>query len=112
LKCLSCVVEQQWLKFVVVDIDNEKSSRIEDQDLIGEMVCTLGEIVGAKGQLIVKPLIYPQNNSRKNGYIQVRAEEVEGVNHSVQFQFSAAKLDKKDFFGSSDRMSLICCIYI
>lgn len=67
------------------------------------MVCTLGEIVGAKGQLIVKPLIYPKNKNRKNGFIQVRAEEVEGVNHSVQFQFSATKLDKKDFFGSSDR---------
>ncbi|KAL9649914.1 hypothetical protein ABK040_011387 [Willaertia magna] len=95
----------QFLKFVVVDIDNEKSKNVNDQDLIGEMQCTLAEIVGSKGGRIMKPLIHPHHLNR--GYISVRSEEVQGVNDVVSLKLSATSLDKKDWFGKSDPFVVI-----
>lgn len=99
---------QQPLRFVVVDIDNEKSSKIEDQDLIGEAYCTVGEIVGAKGSQLTKELMIPNNPNhhakQKRGYLQIRAEEVQGVNDEVVIKVRAKQLDAKGWWGlaSSD----------
>lgn len=48
---------QQPLKFLVLDIDNAASKKMEDQDYIGEFVTSLGEIVGSRGGTIIRDLI-------------------------------------------------------
>ncbi|KAJ3088594.1 Copine-8 [Quaeritorhiza haematococci] len=91
--------EEQPLRFVVVDVDNASAS-IKDQDYLGTFETTLAHIVSAKGQVLFKPLYNPKKP--KAGYIKIQAEEMLDTKQIVNFQFSARKLDKKDFFGKSD----------
>ena len=100
-------IANQALRFVVVDIDNKSSTRVEDQDLIGEMECSLGEIVGARGSSISRKLVIPRNPNKIRGFIHIRAEEVDGVNDLVHLQISSTNLDKKDWFGKSDPFLVI-----
>jgi hypothetical protein len=67
------------------------------------MECTLSEVVGSRGGVLTKPLTYSENLKRKNGFISIRAEEIREDNHDITVQFSCKNLDKKDFFGKSDR---------
>ncbi|EFC41626.1 predicted protein [Naegleria gruberi] len=86
----------QYLKFIVVDIDND-SQKLEDQELVGEMYCTLGEIVGSKGGRLVKPLLLPNKPNANRGFIAIRYEKI-----------SASNLDSKNFFfGKSDPFLVI-----
>uniref|UniRef100_F7ED67 Copine family member IX n=1 Tax=Xenopus tropicalis TaxID=8364 RepID=F7ED67_XENTR len=89
-------------------------------DFLGQCFCTLGEIVGSAGSRLEKSLIIGQNapNSRsgrstqsmsnggipskKCGIIIISAEELSNCRDIATVQFSAHKLDKKDFFGKSD----------
>jgi len=96
---LSIFEEQQMLKFVVVDIDNENSKNVADQDFIGEMQCTLGEIVGSRGGMLVKPLVDQKNLHQKRGYLQIRSEEVQGLNDEVTFIIQAKNIAAKGWFG-------------
>uniref|UniRef100_A0A8C6T580 Copine-3 n=1 Tax=Neogobius melanostomus TaxID=47308 RepID=A0A8C6T580_9GOBI len=73
----------QKLKFEVYDIDSENSSLV-DADFLGQLECTLGQVT-----------------ARRKGTITVCAEE-RTDNRAVDFEISARKLDKKDFFGKSD----------
>lgn len=57
--------EVQKLRVVVCDID-KPGTRMEDQDFVGEITCTIGDIMGHRGML-TKPLINPKRN--KNGTI-------------------------------------------
>lgn len=84
---------------MVVDIDNEKSSKIEDQDFIGDVVCTLAEIVTAKGGKLTKPLLDSSHPNTKRGYLSIRAEEVQGINDQVCLNLSAKSLTSKEWFG-------------
>ncbi|KAG2378434.1 hypothetical protein C9374_008073 [Naegleria lovaniensis] len=98
----------QYLKFVVVDIDNERSKKLEDQELVGEMYCTLAEVVGSKGGRLMKPLIHPQLHNTRRGFIAIRAEEVQKSNQLVTFKISVKNLDSKNwFFGKSDPFLVI-----
>ena len=93
--------ETQFLKFLVLDVDDVKSTKVEDQDIIGEMECKLAEIIGSRGSMLTKELIYTKDSSRKNGMICVTAEEIKNEKYDLTFRFSCKGLDKKDFFGKS-----------
>uniref|UniRef100_A0A671W9R3 Copine Vb n=1 Tax=Sparus aurata TaxID=8175 RepID=A0A671W9R3_SPAAU len=70
------------------------------QDFLGQMFCTLGEIVGSPASRLEKPL--GGIPGKKCGTIVLSAEELSNCRDSATMQFCANKLDKKDFFGKSD----------
>ncbi|CAH3117543.1 unnamed protein product [Porites lobata] len=86
----------QKLKFAVYDVDNETSS-LGDDDFLGAMECTLGQIVSKKSYAQTLAI-----KGRQVGTITVYAEELKGGNEVVQLTFRATNLDKKDFLGKSD----------
>ncbi|XP_041670576.1 copine-3-like isoform X1 [Cheilinus undulatus] len=88
----------QKLKFEVYDIDSENCS-LRDADFLGELECTLGQIVSSRK--LTKPLLMKDKRPAGRGTITVCAEE-RTDNRVVEFEASARKLDKKDFFGKSD----------
>uniref|UniRef100_A0A8D2NJL7 Copine 5 n=1 Tax=Zosterops lateralis melanops TaxID=1220523 RepID=A0A8D2NJL7_ZOSLA len=69
-------------------------------DFLGQAFCTLGEIVGSAGSRLEKPLTGIPG--KKCGTIILLAEELGNCRDVATLQFSANKLDKKDFFGKSD----------
>jgi len=90
--------EVQRLRFVVLDIDKPKNG-VENNDFIGEMYCTLGDIMGCRGYLS-RNLQNPKRS--KCGVIFVRGEEVKNEKTTVHVVMSCNHLDKKDTFGKSD----------
>uniref|UniRef100_A0A665WA08 Copine Vb n=1 Tax=Echeneis naucrates TaxID=173247 RepID=A0A665WA08_ECHNA len=69
-------------------------------DFLGQIFCTLGEIVGSPASRLEKPL--GGIPGKKCGTIILSAEELSNCRDSATMQFCANKLDKKDFFGKSD----------
>ncbi|KAK2834429.1 hypothetical protein Q7C36_015130 [Tachysurus vachellii] len=91
--------ERQNLRFDLYDLDS-KSENLSKHDFLGQMYCTLGEIVGSPGSRMERTLIgIPGKNC---GTIIVKAEELGNCRESVLLQFCGNNLDKKDFFGKSD----------
>ncbi|XP_053487174.1 copine-3 isoform X1 [Ictalurus furcatus] len=88
----------QKLKFGIYDIDN-KTVDLSDDDFLGELECTLGQIVSS-GKL-TRPLILKNKRPAGKGTITIIAEEIKD-NRVVNFEVEARKLDNKDFFGKSD----------
>ncbi|XP_055086168.1 copine-3-like isoform X1 [Periophthalmus magnuspinnatus] len=88
----------QKLKFEVYDIDTENSSLV-DADFLGQLECTLGQIVSSRK--FTKPLLLRDKRPAGRGTITICAEE-RTDNRVVDFEMSARNLDKKDFFGKSD----------
>uniref|UniRef100_A0A7N6BWI1 Copine-3 n=1 Tax=Anabas testudineus TaxID=64144 RepID=A0A7N6BWI1_ANATE len=88
----------QKLKFDVYDIDSDNCS-LRDADFLGQMECTLGQIVSSSK--LIKPLMMRDNRPAGKGTITICAEE-RTDNRVVAFDVAARKLDKKDFFGKSD----------
>ncbi|XP_050792151.1 copine-8 isoform X3 [Gopherus flavomarginatus] len=81
------------------DVDS-KSPNLSKHDFLGQVFCTLGEIVGSQGSRLEKAIVgIPGKNC---GTIILTAEELNCCRDSVLMQFCANKLDKKDFFGKSD----------
>ena len=100
-----CFEQQQNLKFDMFDIDNP-SSNLSDHDFIGSATCTLGQIVtagggGSGGHGITLTLNNPDFTGNC-GQILICAEELSMCKDELELQFMAKKLDKKDWFGSSD----------
>lgn len=91
--------EVQQIRFVVCDID-KPSGRMEDQDLIGEVTCTLSDIVASRGAMSRK-LMNPKY-TQNLGTLHVRAHEVKDLKTTARLTLSGSRLDKKDFFGKSD----------
>lgn len=93
--------EVQQLQFSVYDIDNDTPS-MNDDDFLGCIKCTLGEIVSAV--TYTKPLESGtgKKSRGKLGTITIRAEEVSQNQSMLELRFSAQGLDKKDLFGKSD----------
>lgn len=89
----------QKFKVSIYDIDDIRGA-LDDQDFLGEGTFTLGEVVGARGQHLTRKL-----ERIATGSVTVQAEELVDLNAQVKLWFSARKLDKKDFFGSSGT----CC---
>uniref|UniRef100_A0A673BKD7 Copine-3-like n=1 Tax=Sphaeramia orbicularis TaxID=375764 RepID=A0A673BKD7_9TELE len=88
----------QKLKFEVYDIDSENSS-LANADFLGELECTLGQIVSSRK--LTKPLLMKDKRPAGRGTMTICAEE-RTDNRVVEFEVSARNLDKKDFFGKSD----------
>lgn len=83
--------EQKYLFFKVFDANIENGREVKGLQL-GEVECTLGEVVGAKGQQVIKSLRLP-GEKRSTGNIIVRVEEVNTINNDeVQIIFRAKNL--------------------
>uniref|UniRef100_A0A3Q3GVH5 Copine-3 n=1 Tax=Labrus bergylta TaxID=56723 RepID=A0A3Q3GVH5_9LABR len=88
----------QNLKLGVYDIDNS-STDLGDDDYLGGVELTLGQIVSSK--TITRPLQLKKGKPAGKGAITISAEEIKD-NRAVELEFEAKKLDKKDTFGKSD----------
>ncbi|XP_038676475.1 copine-8-like isoform X1 [Scyliorhinus canicula] len=91
--------ERQNLRFDLYDVDS-KSPDLSKHDFLGQIFCTLGEIVGSTGSRLEKPLTGIPG--KKCGTIVLSVEELGNCRDVATMQFCANKLDKKDFFGKSD----------
>ncbi|KAM9829533.1 copine Va isoform 2-T2 [Syngnathus typhle] len=91
--------EKQNLRFDVFDIDS-RSPDLAKHDFLGQVYCTLGEIVGSPASRLEKTL--SGIPGKKCGTIILSAEELGNCRDYTTMQFCANKLDKKDFFGKSD----------
>lgn len=91
--------ERQNLRFDLYDVDS-KSLDLSKHDFLGQIFCTLGEIVGSPGSRLEKSLTGIPG--KKCGIIVLSAEELGNCRDVTTMQFCANKLDKKDFFGKSD----------
>jgi len=102
-----CFEEQQHLKFDMYDVDSN-SNRLSDHDFIGGVECTLGQIVssgggaGSQGQGLRLQLSNHERRGTKVGEIIITSEELSTCKDELEIQFVGKKLDKKDWFGSSD----------
>uniref|UniRef100_A0A803VW32 Copine 1 n=1 Tax=Ficedula albicollis TaxID=59894 RepID=A0A803VW32_FICAL len=88
----------QKLKFGVYDIDNE-SFDLNDDDYLGGIECTLGQVVSSS--VFTKPLELKQGKPAGKGTITISAEEIKDT-RVVHLEIEAQNLDKKDLFGTSD----------
>ncbi|CAH1780422.1 unnamed protein product [Owenia fusiformis] len=96
--------EVQKLRIAVYDIDNQ-TSRLDDDDFLGQLDCTLGQVVS--NSPFTRPLQVKQKSDKKST-ITIFAEEIQGSNDVVQLSFRAEKLDKKDFLSKSDPYLEFC----
>ncbi|XP_037540821.1 copine-5 isoform X1 [Nematolebias whitei] len=96
--------EKQNLRFDVYDIDSKSPDLAKHpndfNDFLGQVFCTLGEIVGSPASRLEKPLVGIPGKTC--GTIILSAEELGNCRDYASMQFCANKLDKKDFFGKSD----------
>ncbi|KAF7209723.1 transcript variant X1 [Nothobranchius furzeri] len=96
--------EKQNLRFDVYDIDSKSPDLAKHllprQDFLGQVFCTLGEIVGSPASRLEKPLVGIPGKTC--GTIILSVEELGNCRDYATMQFCANKLDKKDFFGKSD----------
>ncbi|TNM98997.1 hypothetical protein fugu_013561, partial [Takifugu bimaculatus] len=86
----------QKLKFCVYDIDNNTYD-LSDDDFLGELECTLGQIVSNKE--MTRPLLLRNKRPAGHGTITVFAEEITD-NRVADFEVCAHHLDKKYFWWS------------
>ncbi|XP_034020403.1 copine-1 [Thalassophryne amazonica] len=88
----------QNLKLAVYDIDNSTSD-LSDDDFLGGVELTLGQIVSSK--TLTRPLQLKKDKPAGKGSITITAEQVMD-NRAIQLEVEAKNLDKKDTFGKSD----------
>ncbi|XP_071961411.1 copine-8-like [Antedon mediterranea] len=93
-----CFEECQRLRFEIYDVDSPKQA-LDKHDFLGGIDCTLGEILGASGNKLTKPL---DVNGKNSGEILIYAEEVSECKDLATFTMKGHKLDRKDFLGKSD----------
>ncbi|XP_036007182.1 copine-9 isoform X2 [Fundulus heteroclitus] len=91
--------EKQNLRFDVYNVDM-RSCNLSKHDFLGQIFCTLGEIIGSSGGRLERML--SGIPGKKCGTIIFTAEELSNCRDIATMQFCANKLDKKDFFGKSD----------
>ena len=101
IKLSYCFAEQQQLKFEMYNINN-----MDDSDFIGQATCRLSKIVtsgvgGSVSNGITLRLTNPDYTGNC-GEIIISSEELSSCKDVLELQFMGRKLDKKDFFGSSD----------
>uniref|UniRef100_A0A3B4FJ79 Copine family member 9 n=1 Tax=Pundamilia nyererei TaxID=303518 RepID=A0A3B4FJ79_9CICH len=90
-----------FVRKFVLDFFFEEKQNLRFDDFLGQMFCTLGEIIGSPGGRLERTL--SGIPGKKCGTIIFTAEELSNCRVSITtMQFCANKLDKKDFFGKSD----------
>uniref|UniRef100_A0A7N5P7P8 Copine 7 n=1 Tax=Ailuropoda melanoleuca TaxID=9646 RepID=A0A7N5P7P8_AILME len=92
--------EVQKLRFEVYDTRGPGSLGLQDDDFLGGMECTLGQIVAQKKMTRALLLKFGRNAGKST--ITVIAEDISGNNGYVELSFRARKLDDKDLFSKSD----------
>uniref|UniRef100_A0A4X2LP61 Copine 7 n=1 Tax=Vombatus ursinus TaxID=29139 RepID=A0A4X2LP61_VOMUR len=92
--------EVQKLRFEAYDIHGHCSIGSQDDDFLGGMECTLGQIVAQKK--MTRALLLKNGKQAGKSTITVIAEEISGNNGYVELSFRAKKLDDKDLFSKSD----------
>uniref|UniRef100_A0A8C1Y1Z6 Copine VII n=1 Tax=Cyprinus carpio TaxID=7962 RepID=A0A8C1Y1Z6_CYPCA len=80
--------EVQKLRFEVYDIHGTHSIGTRDDDFLGGVECTLGQVMFS----CLISILFPK----------IHAEEISGNNGYVELSFCAKKLDDKDLFSKSD----------
>lgn len=88
----------QKLRFRIYDIDNA-SPTLGDDDFLGELECTLANIVSKK--TLQQALLGKNKKHAGKGSIKIIADEVTD-NRILMMSAKATKLDNKDFMGKSD----------
>lgn len=91
--------EQQHLKFDVYDVDGS-SRHLDDHDFLGTCQVTLGQVVSTGN--VILDLVHSEYRSGTNGSLLINCEELSMCKDELELQFLGKKLDKKDWFGSSD----------
>ncbi|XP_008838742.1 copine-7 isoform X3 [Nannospalax galili] len=92
--------EVQKLRFEVFDTHGPSGLSCQDDDFLGGMECTLGQIVAQKK--MTRPLLLRFGRNAGKSTITVIAEDISGNNGYVELSFQARKLDDKDLFSKSD----------
>ncbi|XP_057609879.1 copine-7 isoform X2 [Chionomys nivalis] len=92
--------EVQKLRFEVYDTHGPSGLSCQDDDFLGGMECTLGQIVAQKK--MTRPLLLRFGRNAGKSTITVIAEDISGNNGYVELSFQARKLDDKDLFSKSD----------
>ncbi|XP_070254462.1 copine-7 isoform X1 [Myotis yumanensis] len=92
--------EAQKLRFEVYDSHGPGSLSCQDDDFLGGMECTLGQIVAQKK--VTRPLLLKFGRNAGKSTITVVAEDISTNNGYVELSFRAQKLDDKDVFSKSD----------
>ncbi|XP_064821636.1 copine-9-like isoform X1 [Oncorhynchus masou masou] len=92
--------EKQNLRFDAYNVDTRSSNISKHVSFLGQMFCTLGEIIGSTGSRLERTL--SGIPGKKCGNIIFTAEELSNCRDIATMQLCANKLDKKDFFGKSD----------
>lgn len=92
--------EVQKLRFEVYDTHGPSGLTCQDDDFLGGMECTLGQIVAQKK--MTGPLLLRFGRNAGKSTITVIAEDISGNNGYVELSFQARKLDDKDLFSKSD----------
>uniref|UniRef100_A0A8B9PBS6 Copine 7 n=1 Tax=Apteryx owenii TaxID=8824 RepID=A0A8B9PBS6_APTOW len=93
--------EVQKLRFEVYDSHGHAGvGTHDDDDFLGGMECTVGQIVAQKR--VTKPLFLKYGKFAGKSTITVISEEISGNNGYVELAFRAKKLDDKDLFSKSD----------
>ncbi|CAL4142232.1 unnamed protein product [Meganyctiphanes norvegica] len=88
--------ERQILLFRIYDWDNESRSG-KDQDSLGFVEVSLGEIMGNMGEShCIKSL------DGGSGTLKIIAEEISNTKEIITINFIGSDLDKKDLIGNSD----------
>nr|CBN81767.1 Copine-3 [Dicentrarchus labrax] len=81
----------QRLKFCVYDIDNNTYD-LSDDDFLGELECTLGQVVS--NRQMTRQLLLKDKRPAGHGTITIYAEEITDT-RVANFEVSARRLDKK-----------------
>nr|XP_024650850.1 copine-7 isoform X4 [Macaca nemestrina] len=92
--------EVQRLRFEVYDTHGPSGFSCQEDDFLGGMECTLGQIVAQKK--VTRPLLLKFGRNAGKSSITVIAEDISGNNGYVELSFRARKLDDKDLFSKSD----------
>ncbi|XP_044902319.1 copine-7 isoform X11 [Felis catus] len=86
--------EVQKLRFEVYDTRGPSDLGYQDDDFLGGMECTLGQIVAQKK--VTRALLLRFGRNAGKSTITVTAEDISGNNGYVELSFRARKLDDKD----------------
>ncbi|KAL4234128.1 Copine-4 [Mactra antiquata] len=91
--------EVQKVKVAVYDLDNN-TPELGDDDFLGQIECSLGQIVA--GRPFMQSLTLKNGKPAGEGKIIIRSEEVKEGGEVAMLTFKARKLENKDFLGKSD----------
>eukprot|EP00290_Baffinella_frigidus_P038012 CAMPEP_0180313476 /NCGR_PEP_ID=MMETSP0988-20121125/31441_1 /TAXON_ID=697907 /ORGANISM="non described non described, Strain CCMP2293" /LENGTH=567 /DNA_ID=CAMNT_0022297901 /DNA_START=60 /DNA_END=1759 /DNA_ORIENTATION=+ len=102
--------EVQNFRFQLYDIDNHKDhSKLEEQDFLGMLETTMGEIVGSRGSCLTKPLVGSKGpDGKKYGFVKILAEEISShANDTMFFQIAGSGLSTQDWVGKGDKFVIL-----